>query len=84
MEKVATANSLKIREKITAYVRKRISGEKKSALGNKSDLLSLFLESPEIFTEEVIVDELLDFLVAGTQTTSNTAEVCLSHFATDP
>ena len=84
MEKAATANSLKIREKIAVYVRKRISGEKKSALGNKSDLLSLFLETPEIFTEDVIVDELLDFLVAGTQTTSNTGKVCLSHFATDP
>ena len=54
---------------IAKYVRKRVSGEKKSALGNKSDLLSLFLESPEIFTEEFIIDELVDFLVAGTQTT---------------
>ena len=73
-----------IREKVAVYVRKRVSGEKKSALGNKSDLLSLFLETPEIFTEEFIVDELLDFLIAGTQTTSNTAQMCLSHFATDP
>ena len=44
IEKLADANSRKIREIIRVYVRKRVSGENKSALGNKSDLLSLFLE----------------------------------------
>lgn len=69
IQRTADANSRKVREMIARYVRKRVSGEKKSALGNKSDLLSLFLDSPEIFTEEFIIDELVDFLVAGTQTT---------------
>ena len=44
IEKVADANCRKIREVVRTYVRKRVSGENKSALGNKSDLLSLFLE----------------------------------------
>lgn len=54
---------------ILDYVRKRQSGEKKSKLGNRSDLLSLLIDSPEVFNEEGIVDELIDFLIAGTQTT---------------
>ena len=44
IEKVADANCRKIREIVRVYVRKRVSGENKSALGNKSDLLSLFLD----------------------------------------
>lgn len=47
-------------------------------------MLSLFMQTPEVFTEEVIVDELCDFLVAGTQTTQMVTQTVLSHFATDP
>ena len=42
------------------------------------------MQSPDIFTEEFIVDELCDFLIAGTQTTQLTTQTVLSHFATDP
>ena len=42
------------------------------------------LQSQDIFTEEVIVDELCDFLIAGTQTTQMTTQTVISHFATDP
>ena len=52
-------------------------------MGSGSDLLSLFLQTPDVFTEDVIVDELLDFLVAGTQTTQSVSHIMLSHFATD-
>ena len=83
-EKTADANSFKLRQMLTGYVRKRVSGEKKSALANKSDLLSLFLDSPEIFDESAIVDELVDFLIAGTQTTQFVTQTVLAHFATNP
>jgi hypothetical protein len=33
------------------------------------DLLSLFLSNKDIFTDELIVDEILDFFGAGTVTT---------------
>ena len=69
MEKHSNFNCVALRDRIRGYVRKRISGEAKSVVGNNSDMLSLFLESPDVFTEDVIVDELSDFLVAGTQTT---------------
>ena len=47
----------------------------------KADLLSLFLESPDVFTDDDIIDELLDFLLAGTQTTSYATLTLLAHLA---
>ena len=41
------------------------------------------MESPDIFTEEVIIDELVDFVIAGTLTSSLTSEGILGHYATD-
>jgi len=69
MEKLSDSNCIELRKVIRIYVQKRISGESKSAVSNNSDMLSLFLQSPDVFTEDVIIDELMDFLVAGTQTT---------------
>jgi hypothetical protein len=36
-----------------------------------SDLLCLFLQNQDIFTDEFIVDELLDFFTAAMVTTQN-------------
>lgn len=36
-----------------------------------------------MFSDEFIVDETIDFLVAGTQTTMLTTQTVLSHFSTD-
>ena len=83
-EKTADSNSSNVRAMLTDYVRKRMSGEKKSKLGNRSDLLSLFMDSPEIFNEQAIVDELVDFTIAGTQTTQIVTQNVMAHFATDP
>ena len=83
-EKTADANSFKIREMLMNYVLKRKSGEKKSSLANKSDLLSLFIDTPDVFSDNAIVDELVDFLIAGTQTTQFVTQTVLAHFATDP
>ena len=83
MEKLSNENCKKLRETIRDYVRTRISGERKSQVGEQSDMLSLFLQSPDIFTEDVIIDELIDFLVAGSQTTQFTTQTMLAHFATN-
>ena len=72
MEKLSDYNCIDLRKVIRSYVHKRISGEAKSAVSDNSDMLSLFLQSPDVFTEDVIIDELMDFLVAGTQTTQMT------------
>ena len=65
------------------YVRKRASGAEKSKLDGDTDLLTLMMSSPETFSEEFIIDELIDFLAAGTQTTQFAAQTVLSHFALD-
>lgn len=66
MEKESNENGLVLREIIRKYVQKRKSGEAKSTLANGNDLMSLFLKTPDVFTEETIVDEIFDFLMAGT------------------
>jgi len=43
-----------------------MTGEAKSKVGDGSDLLSHFLKAPEVFKEDDIVDEIVDFLLAGT------------------
>ena len=83
LESNSNKNCHALRERVREYVRKRKSGEAKSDLKDGSDLLSLMLGSTEIFNDEFIVDELLDFLAAGTQTTQIAAQTLLSHFATD-
>ena len=49
---------------------------------NSADLLSLFFESPEIFTDEFIIDELADFFLAGSATTDFASQTLVGHFAT--
>ena len=38
---------------------------------NKADLLTLFFDNPDVFTDEFIIDELMDFFLAATATTMN-------------
>lgn len=68
-ERVVDDNFRILRALIMDYVVKRRSGEVKSKVKADSDLLSLFFQSPEIFTVEFIVDELVDFFAAASQTT---------------
>lgn len=63
--RVCKENCNTIRGVMDAYVQKRKRGEVKSHLAEGTDLLTLFLKSPEIFTDDFIVDELLDFFLAG-------------------
>ena len=41
------------------------------------------MSNPTEFPDEVIVDEIMDFFVAGAQTTQLTTETIIGHFATD-
>ena len=67
--KTVTANCKILRGVIDVYVKKRKSGEIKSKVEGETDLLSLFLRNPDIFTDDFIIDELMDFFLAGVQTT---------------
>ena len=70
-----------LRSWINEYVQKRKRGENKSQVGKNSDLLSLFLDKPDVFTDEFIVDELLDFFLAGVQTTQFASQTMVTHFS---
>ena len=56
----------------------------KSKVEQGVDLLSLFLENPEEFTEDLIIDELFDFFLAGSLTTQYASQTLISHCAKDP
>ena len=62
-------NGKTFRTYIFDYVQKRRSGERKSTVADGVDLLSLFLSQPGVFTDDVIIDELIDFFGAGSETT---------------
>ena len=62
-------NGQKIRAAIRKYVEDRISGANKSNVEEGADILSLFLQNRDVFTVDLIVDELLDFFLAGSITT---------------
>ena len=49
-----------------------------------ADILTLMLNDPECFDDEDVIDEVLDLMIAGTQTTQNTTIYALAHFMTDP
>ena len=51
---------------------------------NSADLVTLFEESPEVFTEEFIIDELIDFFFAASGTTDTLSQTIVGHFATAP
>ena len=66
------------------YVRDRKLGKRKSKAFNKSDILSAFLEQPDIFSDEFIVDETMDLFFAGSETTQYATQSVICHFATAP
>jgi cytochrome P450 len=48
------------------------------------DVVSLLLNSGQEFSDEEIADEMLDFLIAGTETSSGVAQNLMMHFADSP
>ena len=77
-------NSQTLRAVVRDYVNDRKFGRKQSHVEGSSDLLSLLLKQDEsIFPLEAVVDEMIDFFIAGAQTTQLTTQTMVSHFATD-
>jgi cytochrome P450 len=85
-----TAHNAKVlRGFLKDYVQKRRQEfsqnptERKSgsvSLENQCDLLSIFFQSPEVFTDDYCVAEILDFLVTGTETSEKAAQTMFAHF----
>ena len=75
-----TQNGENIRNVIRQSVKDRKDGKFKSRVKGNSDLLSLFLDNSDVFTDEVIVDELLGFFGAAVYTTQYTTQTLIGHF----
>jgi cytochrome P450 len=58
-------------------------GKVKTQLGD-TDVASLLLNSGEDFTDKDIVDELIDFLLAGSETQAASTQNIMMHFADSP
>lgn len=82
VERTIDDNCYRLRAFVRDYIRKRQAGEKRSTVQNSADLLSLFFETPDIFTEEFIIDEIMDFFLAAAATTTRGAVTVTGHFAT--
>lgn len=76
-------NCRRIRALMMDYLQKRKRGENKSQLEGQVDLLNLFLES-DVFDDEDIIDEMVDFFFAATNTTEKSSQTMLSHYIKDP
>ena len=84
-QRTVAANAQIIRSFVNDYVQKRRRGENKSELADGSDLLSVFLAAPpDIFTDEFIIDELVDFFMAASGTTNLATRTMVAHFAKCP
>ena len=77
-------NCAKLRAYVLKYVLDRKNGVKKCEFKGQVDLLSLFFEKKEIFTDDFIVDELIDFFTAASVTTQAATQTIVSHFIKDP
>lgn len=65
------------------YIQARKRGDKPSQVGG-ADLLSILLEDNLIFNnEERVIDQLLDFFVAGTQTVALSSQHLIHRLAID-
>ena len=83
-ERIADRNCARYRAAILDYIRKRKSGEVKSDLADGSDVMTQMFKASDVYTEEDIIDEVADFLTAGTQTTQYSIQSVLSHLCTRP
>jgi len=83
-DKTIDRNAKAFREFLKDYVNQRRAGHNQSTVRNNDDLLSFLLSQPDVFGEEAIVDTVIDFLVAGTETTMTTSQTIINHFCKDP
>ena len=83
-ERLVDENYASIRDFLNKYIQQRKSGQRKSDIKGNADLLSLFLQSPDIFGDEEIIDEMIDFFLAASGTTKNGIQTIIGHLATTP
>ena len=82
--KVYKENCTRTRDFIETFVVKRKKGLIRSTIKQDSDLLSLFLANPEVFSDVDVIDEIVDFFGAASETTQKSLQTIMSHLAKSP
>ena len=83
MREKLMANSAIMKKQVGKYVNDRKNGVTKSKMEG-CDLLSVFLESPEIFDEAAIGQHIIAFIFAATETTHYTSQTLTSMLCMRP
>lgn len=82
--KVYKENCRRTRDFIEGFVIQRKKGLIKSTVKQDSDLLSLFLAHPEVFSDVDVIDEIVDFFGAASETTQKSLQTVMAHLAKVP
>ena len=77
--KMVAENCRQARIWIKDYIQQRKQGKRESSLSGGTDILSLMLGRPDVFSDDFVVDELLGFFGAATETTHNVFQTILTH-----
>ena len=83
ISKIVNENCKNCRAWILKYIVDRREGKRHSSIEGKTDILTLMLERPDVFIDEFMVDELLGFFGAATETTHNVLQTILTHLMQD-
>ena len=78
-ERTIDENCIRLRSLVYAYLQETKGNAK--AQDSTISLVALFRQTPEVFTDEFIIDELMDFFLAGVTTTTSASKTFISHFA---
>lgn len=83
-QRTATDNCHAIRAFIRAYIAKRKAGTVSSIVANQDDMLTVFLNHADTFTDELIIDELCSLYQASVATSVLISGTLLCHFIKEP
>lgn len=77
--KMVEENCRVARTWIKDYIAKRRAGTRKSTVQANTDILTLMMERPDVFTDDVITDELLGFFGAASETTQSATKTIVTY-----
>ena len=83
-QRAQEANGQRVRDAIGNYIQQRKSGECKSKIEGGSDFLTLLLANQDVFTDDLIIDELIEFFTASFMTMQYTSQTFFTHCAQSP
>ena len=78
--KLVRANGARLKAQVNKYLQNRKSGTQKSKMQG-FDMMQLFIDASDMFTDENIVENLIGTIFAATETTQFASQTAISHLA---